>query len=187
MSPVIRVSESTYRKLQLLATPFVDTPESVISQLLDTALDSQQRDKGPALHVTGSQSVPIAPGEHADLTHTKVVAAKFAGTLVTKPAWNQLVKVSHQSAMSRLGSLSELRKVSHLNMRVGRYEEEGFFYISEADISVQGMDSNMAWDNSLRVAKAISESIEVEFEWLNKKGAVRPGEREKFAWFPSES
>ena len=35
MSPVIRISESIYERLQELATPFVDTPASIIERLLD--------------------------------------------------------------------------------------------------------------------------------------------------------
>jgi len=37
MMPVIRISDETYRRFQQDATPFADTPESVISKALDLA------------------------------------------------------------------------------------------------------------------------------------------------------
>src|SRR5258705_5965451 len=35
MSPVVRIPEESYQRLQKLATPFVDSPASVIDRLLD--------------------------------------------------------------------------------------------------------------------------------------------------------
>ena len=40
--PLIRLTQSTYRKLEVLARPFVETPEDVIKRLVDEALRNKQ-------------------------------------------------------------------------------------------------------------------------------------------------
>ena len=90
-------------------------------------------------------------------------------------------------AHKRLGSFDALRRVSTANLREGKYEESGYRYLQDADLSIQGVDSNLAWDHSLRVARAIEIPIDVRFEWRNKEAADRPGEEAILEWAPQAS
>ncbi len=69
-------------------------------------------------------------------------------------------------------------------MRQGRYEENGYVYLPEADLSIQGVDANLAWDHSLGLARALDIKIQLRFEWRHKEGAARPGETAVLEWSP---
>lgn len=185
MSPVVRISDETYEKLQALAKPFVDTPDSIISRLADAGLS------GAAISSAGSSlSKPETPLKELDpdspgsLTHTKLRSARFGDEAIQKPNWNKLSRTAHSRAMTVMPSLDALRHISAANIRTGRYEGEGFAYIADADISVQGQDSSQAWECSYAIAKELGFPIEVVVEWYNKEGAAYPGEQRRIAWEP---
>lgn len=188
--PVIRISETTHRKLQQLAIPLVDNPDTLISRLVDSALAGVLYGKPTAedqvkLGSAEAQTTPpVSQHEHPDLVHTKVREAIFGGVEITKPNWNNLVKYAHEAAYKQLGSFQALRLASHANMREGRYDKEGFSYLANIDVSIQGMDSNMSWENAVRLARKMQVPIRVAFEWYSKPGAVRPGESDVLEWQP---
>lgn len=88
---------------------------------------------------------------------------------------------------SALGRSMHSVVYSTANLREGKYEESGYRYLQDADLSIQGVDSNLAWDHSLRVARAIEIPIDVRFEWRNKEAAARPGEEAILEWAPQAS
>jgi hypothetical protein len=184
VSPVIRISDETFEKLQSLAKPFVDTPDSVISRLVEAAVTS-----APAQHANGTPSRPddgvlLDPESPDDLTHTRLRRAEFAGRLVEPPNWNNLLRTAHAVALEELGSIAALRQASGANVRDGRYENEGFTYVADARISVQGADANKSWQHSMRLARKLGVPIEVQFEWQSKDTAAHPGKRGKIKWSP---
>ncbi len=187
MAPVIRISNATYEKMKLLAEPFVDTPDAVISRYLDEAL--QMRGLEPN-YENGSAPLgdsvvrdldPDAPGE---LKHTSVKRARVNSQELSRPNWNTMLRYLHSVALEKLGSFSELLRATGANLREGRYEEDGFHYIPEADISIQGQDSNLSWENSLRLAKRLGIPLTVDFVWRQKEGAAHPGEMGRLQWEP---
>jgi hypothetical protein len=103
-----------------------------------------------------------------------------------RPNWNGLVRRIHAVAIDELGSLAQVRRVTRANIREGRYEEDGYAYVRDGDFSVQGLDSNLAWESSLRLAREIRIPLRVEFVWLNKDGAAHPGHRGILAWSPDQ-
>jgi hypothetical protein len=67
---------------------------------------------------------------------------------------------------------------------LGSYSNEGFKYVPTGNFSIQGLDSNLAWASSVRLARKLGVPVEVEFEWYNKEGAAHPGKRGHILWQP---
>ncbi|HEY0018008.1 MAG TPA: hypothetical protein VGC13_16960 [Longimicrobium sp.] len=184
--PQVEISDATYVKLQQLGVAFVDTPETVIARLADAALASQ-RAGGNGAPVrdpvfSGIELDVFSPG---NLAFTRVRRASFAGREIDRPRWNKLLRVAHIEAFRKLGSFSALSESSNARLRQGSYVNEGFSYLPEVDFSIQGLDSNLSWDSSLRLARKLSVPVEVEFEWLHKEGAAHPGKKGRLAWAPA--
>jgi hypothetical protein len=187
MSPVIEVSETTFRRLQEFATPFVDTPESVIIRALDRL--GNPKGSGPSLpqsHFVGRGIPPGArvlnPESAAELFHTKILSAQFAGRRANN--WNELLIQAHAEARNRLGSFSEVRKSSLSSLADGRREDSGFHFQSEIGFSIQYVDANKAWYQTLHIAKQLGVAVEVQFRWRDKEDAKHPGEFGIIQWTP---
>jgi predicted nucleotidyltransferase len=113
-----------------------------------------------------------------------VVRAKVGEEEIRRPNWNKLMRTMHVLACPALGSFEELAKVSTANLRAGRFEERGFEYLPEADLSIQGQDANLAWKHTLWLAKALGVALHVQFEWRVTEGAAHPGRAGILAWAP---
>jgi hypothetical protein len=186
MSPTITVSDETFSMLQALAKPFVDTPESVIATLAEAELErrGQARNGDPAGAVRNKEIVPLSPDAPDDLTHTRLLSAKIDGQPLHRPKWNGVLDHMHILARERMGSFEALRRVSGANLREGKYEESGYRYLPDADLSIQGVDANLAWDHSLRLARALKVPIQLRIEWRDKEGAAHPGKEALLEWTP---
>src|SRR5215212_6998551 len=183
--PTIEITPATYQKLQELGIAFVDTPETVIARLADAALAVRTKQTSePSAATTASDLIELDPFFTGNLAHTRVRRASFAEIEIEPAKWNNLLRFAHVEALKRLGSFALLKAASSARLREGRYELEGFKYVPGADISIQGLDSNLAWSSSLRLAKKLSVPVEVEFDWYAKDGAAHPGKRGHMRWEP---
>lgn len=190
--PTITISDATYAKLQRAAKPLVDTEDSVCSRVLDFYLQHSEDALG-ANGVASSNNNGSAGGSSAvlrldpesrQLAHTKLLVAILDGNTLHRPKWNSLMDELHIMARKRLGSFDAVRRVSQANLRQGRYEEDGYKFLPEADLSIQGVDANLACAHSFCLAKAMNISLEVRFEWRDKEGAAHPGETGIIEWSP---
>ena len=173
--PQINVEQTTFERLQRHARPLVDTSDSVINAALD-ALEKQ----GSALPGSASDAESeryIDPRQLPRLTHTKVLDAAIAGNAITRPNWNLLLDEMLRLAMKRAGTFEKLQKLCPVNMVKGRKEDEGYGYLSDIDVSVQGQDSNGACRAVVTAAQALGLALEIGFMWRHKEGADHPGER----------
>jgi hypothetical protein len=182
--PQVEISDATYAKLQQLGVAFVDTPETVIARLADDALAGHRARGIGAVHDPVFSGIELDAFSPGNLAFTRVRSASFAGREIDRPRWNKLLRVAHIEAYRKLGSFSELSEVSNARLRRGSYVKDGFSYLPEVDFSIQGLDSNLSWDSSLRLARKLGVPVEVEFEWLHKEGAAHPGKRGRLAWAP---
>jgi len=180
MSPVIRISDGTYERLQRHAVPFVDTPETVIGRLLEFYESHEQSQSGAPKARPRAASGEFDPDNHPDLHHTRVIVAEFDGRQAY--GWNELVRVAHQRALEHLGTFEALRSASLSNIAKGQRGVQGFHYTREMDVSIQYADANIAWRNSLHLARKLGCAVRAQFEWRNKKGAVLPGQPGVLSW-----
>jgi hypothetical protein len=186
MMPVIRVPESTYRRLQSIAEPFIDTPVTVIERLIDeheAHHQLAQTDKNSddvEIHVLG-------PDTPHDLRHTRVLRARIGAREIRKPRWNKLVHDMHRLAMQKGHSLESLARLTLSHIKEGEHTDKGFRYLPEENISVQGVSAREAWRNALHLARDLNVPIEVTFEWLPKEEAAYPGKKGRISWSPEQA
>jgi hypothetical protein len=182
--PQIEITTETFEKLKRLAEPLVDTTETVIARLADEAI-AKGAASGSGFRSGGNYNgLDLDPLNPGSLSFTRVRRITLDGADMDRPKWNKLLRVIHLLARARLGSFAKLEDLSSARLREGRWEEDGFSYLPKGDFSIQGLDSNMAWDVSIRLARQLDIPVEVEFEWLTKERAAHPGERGRLKWEP---
>jgi hypothetical protein len=173
----ITLSDPTFAELQKFARPFLDTPEDAVKKLIAIA-----KEKGDLVTSSpppsASSAQTFSPLTPPDLTHTKVLSVEFMGSSLGKgeATWNGLLHKVIVEARRKVSSFSDLKKIIHVNMVDGKKQDEGYHYLSEADLSVQGQDANAAWQAAYHAAERLSFLVDVTFVWRQKEKAAHPGE-----------
>ena len=119
----------------------------------------------------------IDPRMLPNLTHTKVLDASIGGQRITKPNWNLLLDEMLRCAVKRVGAFEKLQQLCPVNMVKGRKDDEGFDYLPDIDLSVQGQDSNGACRAVVMAAQGLGIALDIGFMWRHKENAAHPGER----------
>ena len=190
MSIVIRISDAAYQKLQRLAIPLVDTPASVVERVLDF-YDQHKSTAGTTtvikktIELPSVGSIGFDPASPPDLTHARVKNATVGESKAS--TWKGLLQKVHIAALAKLQSLEVLQRTSTSNLVEGRKHDKGYEYVRALGASIQNTDANVAWRQSFLLAKQVGIALEVEFEWLEKPGAFKPGERGVLSWHPVKS
>jgi hypothetical protein len=171
--PSIEIHDSTFERLQRHARPFVDSPDAVINKALDAleGVDTTELKAEPGL-----AERRIDPRSVPNLTHTKVLQASIGGDVIARPNWNRLLDEVLRRAMRQLGNFEKVRKLCPVNMVQGRKADEGYDYLSDIRISVQGQDANAACRAVIAAAQGLGIEVDIAFMWRLKEGAAHPGE-----------
>jgi hypothetical protein len=187
--PTITVSDATFAELKSIAEPFVDTPESLMATLIHAEVERRRTalNGNGQVPSSGENKRRLDPDSHENLKHTRVISATVDGQPLHRPKWNSLHEHLHRVAHGRVGSFEALVESSDANLRQGRFEENGYKYVPDLDLSIQGVDSNLAWNHSLLLARSMNVPITVTVEWRNKDGAAYPGEQGVLQWNPELS
>jgi hypothetical protein len=185
--PTITLSDVVDAKLKTLVTePFSDTRESIVERLID---EEVARRGIPSVRNGHRQTVDnhrrLNPDSPDNLAFARVRSATIDGREVSRPKWNSIMAELHILGIRRLGSFPELQRVSRARIRSGRFEDEGYKYLSDADLSIQGVDSNQAWATSLHLARALRMPIKLTVEWRDTPRAAHPGQTAVLEWTPT--
>jgi hypothetical protein len=181
----LTLSDATFEKLQRLAVAFVDTPETVITRLADEELKRRGDQSSSKERGSAGEILRLDPDRHESLTHAKLIEATVNGQPLHRPKWNNLLDNLHVAARQRLGSFDAVQNITGAHIKDGKYEQDGFHFLPDADFSLQGVDANLAWDHSLSLARHLRIPIHVRFEWRDKDGAARRGETAILEWSPA--
>ncbi len=184
--PTITLTDAYDVKLKTLGEPFVDTRESVIERLIDEELKRRGTTVTGNGHAgpVGDNRRRLNPDSPDGLAFTRLLSATIDRRQLNRPKWNGVMDHLHVMAVQRLG-FDEVNRISGAQLRQGRYDDNGYKYISEADFSIQGVDSNLAWAHSLRLARALGVPIRLIVEWRDVDGAAHPGETAVLEWTPT--
>ena len=170
--PKIQISSETFERLQGHAQPLVDTTESVINR----ALDALEQIATPQTQVPVTEK-RIDPSQLPSMKHTKILDAAVARTAVEQPKWNNLLKMMVRSAVKRGMTCDDLYQLCSINMVIGQKRDEGYSYLPDIDISLQGQNANQACQTVVMIAQSLDIALDIGLVWRNKKDAVHPGQR----------
>lgn len=197
MNHSINISDALFKRLQNLAVPLVDTPSDVVERLLDfyekyhhqelvsntTEGDvNKSASEAVAPNTPDDEILRLDPDNPDNLYHTKILQASVNGVELRRPSWAVLLRQVHSLAMKEVKSFNELKRITRSNIREGKFLQDGFQYLNDANISVQKADANTCWRNTLHLAKRCKFTLVVIFDWRPKDGAAHPGKRGELSW-----
>jgi hypothetical protein len=186
--PQVQIADKTLARLQKHAVALVDTVDTVINRIVDAYENCNGHDHIVAASGPVDTAKTFDPSAPPDLTHTKVLSAKLDGTSLGKGAnWNGLLKQAIRLAKQRAKSADDLKRFVIINHVPGKKDDEGYEYLADADLSVQGQDAKGAWRGVAHIAQQLGISVEVIFLWRHKDRAAFPGETGCLAIPPSAS
>jgi len=186
----IEIPERLLKRLQRHATPFVDTPVTVIERLVDFFEQHNRKHQRKDSSITNSKYAAVGvssevreldPKRPPSLFHTRV-RGEFDSTSFSN--WNDLLRIAHVHAYKEAGSFDELRKMTRAQIRKGAYSDQGYRFVPEIGVSIQGVDAGHAWEYSLRLAVRLKVPVKAEIEWRHNDKAAHPGERGVIVWQP---
>ena len=170
----IEIADSDFPRLKALAEPFVDTPATVITKLLDqfesigVPAKGVENQSGPTRY--SLESLP-------PLTHTKIMSGNFNNKRPDKINWDGFVRQALMNVFDKLKSTDGVRRASGAQIRDGKFEDHGFKYIQSVGFSYQGVSAGDAIQIIGRCAREIGQPFEIEFVWRDNADAFQPGKR----------
>lgn len=184
--PQIAIEDATLVRLQAHAIPLIDTFDTVINRIFD----AYEAHNGKGSATTASEPADTTKtyevASPPNLAFTKVLSAKINGTALAKGAnWNGLLKQAVKLAKRHANTSEELTRLVIVNFVPGKKDEDGYEYLPDADISVQGQDANGAWRGISHIAQQLGLSVEVVFLWRQRDKAAFPGQTGRLVVAPS--
>jgi hypothetical protein len=177
MSPSVELSPQTFARLQAHAVPLVDSIESVINRIVDY-YEAKGGKPVSASERDGSENVrQFTPATPPSLKHTKVLTVEFCGKTLehSQAKWNGLLVAAVREAKARAKSPSAFKRLVIVNFVDGQKTDEGYRFLSDVGISVQGQDADASWRAACHIAQHLGCQLQVTFAWRQKEGAAFPG------------
>ena len=174
----IELSPKVYNQLKQLAEPFEDTPESVISKLIE---HYHQQPQNLINKINSNDKIKVfKPLSPPDMKHTKILSVTIDNETRQAISWKELVVFVHEIALKLGIGKEKLQEISPSNIEDGIYESSGFHYIKSLDMSIQNVDAQKSWLNAYRLAKNLNKSIKILFQWSDKDNIKYRGKQGTF-------
>jgi hypothetical protein len=173
----IDIADDTLEMMQADAKPLVDTYDTVIKRWGAFYREHGRQEPEPE-RKQSSKDTNYPPHSAPSLTHTRIIHAVIDGSNAGKKGlyWNAILDALIVRTADQVKSTDQLKRLILVNHVKGRKLDQGYHYIPEADVSVQGQDSDAAWKAAYHLAKFLKIGVEVHFVWAHKPGAAKPGE-----------
>lgn len=177
--PHIEISDDTFALLKRHAEPLVDTFDTIIGKFgraFQATNGHSDEDSPPIIEAPISAKI-YNHNSPPDLTFTKVVSAKLDGRPISRRTnWASILRWAVHKAKNQASNEDELRRLIIVNFVIGKKEDDGYKYLPEVNLSVQGQDTNAAWRGINHIAQQLKIPIDVVFVWRHKEKAAFPGE-----------
>ncbi|HEV7602974.1 MAG TPA: hypothetical protein VGO49_22290 [Bradyrhizobium sp.] len=176
MNPQVNLEASTIERMKAYAEPLVDTLDTVILRGLDAIDMLSAKAKSP-----NAERV-FNPASPPNLSYTTVKSIVWKGKRLppAEAYWNPLMLIVIRESIKHM-TKEQARILILCNKVTGRKEDNGYKYVEEIGLSIQGQDANNAWKTTYNILKAIKVPVEVIFAWQDNPKAVSPGAVGKFA------
>ena len=170
---MIELPHDLYVRLQKHAVAFVDTPISVIERAL-VALEAGE--EAPAEPGRPDAPRSFNPAAAPDLSHTTPHRILVGDVLLGKGEvyWNPLMYAVIGEAAARGVGKEDLMELITVNRVEGRKDDQGYRYLPDVGISVQGQGANAAWKQAYRIASSVGIRLDVVFAWQSHPKAAMP-------------
>lgn len=192
MMPQINVSPALFIQLQAIAEPFVDTPETVIQKCVEFYLSNARAHKpspkdSESAAPTDTTYMTVHADAPPDLTFTRPMSIELEGKSFDKGSlyWNPLLFELVRAAGLKGIKGDKLKEMLLCNYADGAGNaQQGYRFIKEAGLSVQGQAANPAWRTIYHLVKTLGLSLDVVFMWEDKPKAAHPGKTARMRYVP---
>ena len=178
MPVTVTLTDTLLKKMESVAIPFVDTTHvGLIERAIDALAESKKGPVSASVAETATNNGVYPADNPPSLSFSKPTAISVEGTHLNKKElyWNLLLFRMITLAAAKLDQ-QQLKQTLIVNWQPDKYEEDGYRFIPEAKLSVQGADANRAWMATYRLAQAAGLAVDVTFRWANKEDAANPGQ-----------
>lgn len=170
----VELSTALDERIKSHARPLVDTYESVINR----AFDAYELSLG-----SGANTVrPYNPAKAPSLTFTKPMSITLNEVEFGKADlyWNNLMFAVVREAGKKGLRAEAIKKLMVVNSEIGEKNVNGYTFVPEAGISVQGQDANGAWKQIYAIANELGFAVDVIWAWAENEKAALPGQKGSF-------
>lgn len=178
------LSDLTVSRLQKIAIPLADTFDTVIARLLDLFEKSQSNTPaklGEPIKVDGN-AMYFDPNNPPNLGFTTLTRVVLNGEHLVKSDtyWNRvMIRVILEAGKHGL-KVDAIVKMLFVNAVLGQKEDNGYKYLPDVGLSVQGQDSNAAFRQAFDIASKLGIKLKVYFHWQDNDKAAYPNQHGVF-------
>ena len=115
-----------------------------------------------------------------DLRFASFLSGDFGGSRTSD--WNGLAAEGVKDWVQRGCSLEELNRDCGCAVTRGRRTDKGFHPIPETDLSLRYMDARGAFQCAFNIARRLTSTMHVRFQWQDKKEAAFPNQTGEMHW-----
>lgn len=181
----IEISEELFLRLQKLAVPFVDTPETVIERAV-SLLERTSFDHKYVTSTTQQNQTDKVYKSYESLPsvkHTKPKKIVMDSVEYADNTWSGINHWIHTRAAAILG-IDELVTLSKANIKKGVKEENGFDYLPKIGCSIQRSDASTTLRQICHLVKELDFHVSIFFEWKEHDEAAFPAESARLELSP---
>lgn len=178
----ISVTSRNLSRLEDYVSGFGKTANDAIGVVLDIAeacqCEALTETQGTVVAASDSGVREFDADSPPSLKHTTVLSAKVDGQSMPRGQnyWNNIMQEATRRAALAGKSTDEIFMNSTAHVSMEERSDNGFKFIPEAGISVQGQNSDNAWRQILAMAKLGGFPVAVEFRWQQNDDAAYPGQ-----------
>lgn len=172
--PVVRINDTTFADISTLKTWFkTKSPSETIDHIVREAMEQLgiEHDDAAMASTDGVLVFDAAP----NLTFTKPMKATINGKPIQKPNWASILHVMIAQVKAKGFEGEKLVRELGIPSKAACYDDEGYKYVPELGISVQGQSAADAWKEVDRLAKKWLIPVNVEFVWRQNPKAQHSG------------
>ncbi|MCB1864087.1 MAG: hypothetical protein KDG50_01540 [Chromatiales bacterium] len=176
--PVIRINDATFVDLKAISTWLgTDTPSETVDVLVRSKMKDlgMERDIENAVAHKGPDDEALVFEKAPGLSFTRILSASINGRQPEKVNWAGLLL--DVIGIVKAKGLSGDKLVHELQVpaKQREYAMDGYKFMPELGISIQGQSAADAWKEVSRLANKFGIPVEVRFQWRENEKAQHPG------------